>query len=330
MSLESLAGQFTGRRIVVVGDLIADLFVHGKISRVSREAPVLILSHQETLFAPGGAANAIHNLWAMGAIPLPIGFVGDDEAGQRLLEFFESRSIDTSGVRVLSGYATPTKSRILAGAAHAAHQQVLRIDRGTPMTEPVRIKAARILEKALGRRIRRADAVLVSDYGYGAVPAPLPEPIRAARIPVTIDSRFRLADHGGLTAATPNESEVEAALGIAIDGDPTRLEKAGRTLLRKLRHEAVLVTRGAKGMALFERGRRTEHIPIFGSDEVADVTGAGDTVIAAFTLALAAGGRLIDAARLANYAGGLAVMKHGTQPVPHAELLTALNGAARS
>ena len=162
--------------------------------------------------------------------------------------------------------------------------------------------------------------MLVSDYGYGVITPQLAANSRANGIPSTIDSRFNLHRFSRMTAATPNEAEVEAALGITIGNDLQKLEWAGRTLLGKLRHNALVITRGKDGMALFERGRKTQHIPIYGSDEVADVTGAGDTVIATFTLALAAGGTYYDAARLANYAGGIVVMKYGTRPVMYEEL----------
>jgi rfaE bifunctional protein kinase chain/domain len=168
--------------------------------------------------------------------------------------------------------------------------------------------------------LKNAPGVLVSDYGYGLVSPQIVADLRRDSMTTTIDSRFSLMSFSGLTAATPNEPEVEAALGISIGNDAKKLEWAGRTLLRKLNHQAILITRGKDGMALFERTRKTVHIPVHGSDEVADVTGAGDTVIATFTLALASGSSYYDAARLANYAGGIVVMKYGTRPVTRDEL----------
>ncbi len=324
MKLSSLIRDFKDRKVVVLGDLVADVFVYGEISRISREAPVMILSHRDTQVVPGGAANAVHNLWALGARPVPVGLVGNDDEGRRLVEFFDSHGIDTSGIQPIGSYSTPTKTRILAGASHAIRQQVLRIDRGNPLDGSDRETVDRAIQRSLDARLDQADAVLISDYGYGAVPPVLPAELSRAKVPVTLDSRFRINDYPGLTAATPNEPEVEAALDLAIDDDPSKLENAGRTLLRRLKHKALLITRGRHGMALFEPGNETTHIPIHGSDEVADVTGAGDTVISVFTLALAAGSSFKDAARLANYAGGLAVMKHGTQPVTQAELAAAV------
>ncbi len=320
--LTDIIHNFRNRRVVVFGDLVADVFVYGEISRISREAPVLILNHRETQMVPGGGANAIHNLRTLGAAPIPIGIVGDDSEGHELLAFFSKLDVDTSGIQVTKSYRTPTKTRILAGAVHSQRQQMVRIDAGAPLTDNgLRPQIERKLERA----VRNAHALLVSDYGYGVVHPEILSRLSNGTIPVTIDSRFSIQRYTGLTAATPNEPEVEAALGITIGHDSKKLESAGRTLLKKLKHDALLITRGKDGMALFERGKKTIHIPIYGSDEVADVTGAGDTVIATFTLALAAGASFADAALLANHAGGVVVMKYGTRPV----LLEELEAAVR-
>lgn len=319
--LRGIIDKFRGKRVVVFGDLVADVFVYGEISRISREAPVLILNHRETQIVPGGGANAIHNLAALGATPVPVGVVGDDPEGQTLIEYFADLGVHTSGIIVAKSYRTPSKTRILAGAVHSQRQQIVRLDAGAPLhDDKARIAAERKCQIAL----KDADALLVSDYGYGlANPQVIAKTWRNS-IPATIDSRFSLLTFSGMTAATPNEPEVEDALGISIGDDAKKLEWAGRTLLRKLKHDALLITRGKDGMALFERGKKTAHIPIHGSDEVADVTGAGDTVIATFTLALASGAGYEEAARLANYAGGIVVMKYGTRPVTHQELVDAV------
>ena len=318
--LRELIDRFKGRRVAVFCDLVADVFVYGDISRVSREAPVLILNHRETQTVPGGGANAIHNLWALGAKPIPVGIVGNDAEGQTLVKYFSGLGIDVSGIQVAKSYRTPTKMRILAGAVHSQRQQIVRIDSGGFQ----RGKLPGGIEQKLRIAIAKADALLISDYGYGLVTPQVVSKIRWKGIPATIDSRFLLDGFSHMTAATPNEAEVEAALGMSIGNDARKLEWAGRNLLRRLKHEAVLITRGKDGMSLFESGRKTVHIPIHGTDEVTDVTGAGDTVIATFTLALAAGGSYYDAACLANYAGGIVVMKHGTRPVTHAELRAAV------
>ena len=323
--LRDVIDRFKGKRIVVAGDLVADVFVYGEISRISREAPVLILNHRETQVVPGGGANAIHNLWALGAKPFPVGVVGDDAEGLQLLRYFSNLGIDVSGIAVAKSLRTPSKMRILAGAVHSQRQQIVRLDSGSPLQdETIRNAVKRKLKVAL----KEADALLISDYGYGLATPEIISSIRRKSLTATLDSRFSLMNFSGMTAATPNEPEVEAALGISIGNDQKKLEWAGRTLLRKLKHDAVLITRGKDGMALFERAKKTAHIPIHGSDEVADVTGAGDTVIATFTLALAAGASHYQAAQLANYAGGIVVMKHGTRPVTHHELVEAVNGEA--
>jgi D-glycero-beta-D-manno-heptose-7-phosphate kinase len=321
--LQSTIERFKNKRIVVFGDLVADVFVYGEIARISREAPVLILNHRETQVVPGGGANAIHNIWALGARPIPIGVVGDDAEGRQLLEQFSKLGIDVNGIIVAKSHRTPSKTRILAGAVHSQRQQIVRLDAGSGIQSD-RVRSA--VERKLRLALKQADALLISDYGYGLVTPQLVSTVRRNSMTTTLDSRFSLMDFSDMTAATPNEPEVEAALGISIGNDAKKLEWAGRTLLRKLKHEAVLITRGKDGMALFERAKKTVHIPIHGSDEIADVTGAGDTVIATFTLALAASASYHQAAQLANYAGGIVVMKYGTRPVTHRELVEAVNG----
>jgi D-glycero-beta-D-manno-heptose-7-phosphate kinase len=321
--LRPVIDRFKGKRVVVFGDLVADVFVYGEISRISREAPVLILSHRETQIVPGGGANAIHNLWALGATPVPVGIVGDDPEGRQLLEYFSNVGIDIGGITVAKTYRTPSKTRILAGAVHSQRQQIVRLDAGAALDDE---KARSAVEQKLKLALRDADALLISDYGYALATPQVVSRIGRNSIPVTIDSRFLLLSFSSMTAATPNEPEVEAALGISIGNDAKKLEAAGRTLLRKLKHDALLITRGKDGMALFERGKKTIHIPIHGSDEIADVTGAGDTVIATFTLSLAAEATYYEAARLANYAGGIVVMKYGTRPVTNRELVEAVEG----
>ena len=319
--LRSIIERFKDTRVVVFGDLVADVFVYGEISRISREAPVLILNHRETQVVPGGGANAIHNLWALGAKPVPVGLVGDDADGQKLVDYFSQLGIDTEGINVAKTYRTPSKMRILAGAVHSQRQQIVRLDSGGPILED---KTRNSVEQKLKLALHNADAMLVSDYGYSLVTPQNVARFRKNSMPATIDSRFSLMAFTNMTAATPNEPEVEAALSTSIGNDADKLEWAGRTLLRKLQHNALLITRGKDGMALFERGKKTIRIPIHGSDEIADVTGAGDTVIATFTLALAVGASFYDAARLANFAGGIVVMKHGTRPVTYEELKKAV------
>ena len=321
-----LISRFSRLRVVVAGDLLADEFIYGRVERVSREAPVLILRYDATQILPGGAGNAASNAAALGARVVLIGAVGLDDPGARLLAALPPTA-DARPVLRLKGYVTPVKTRILAGSEHAAKQQVVRIDR---VSGPLPAGVTRRIETAVTRAAPLADAIIVSDYGGGLItPAvwlraqPAHRAKKRRRVTV-VDSRYALAKFMGMTACTPNESEVEALLGIRIGDDPEALERAGRTLLRQLQAEAVLITRGSRGMALFQPGAPTDHIPIVGSDQVADVTGAGDTVIATFTLSLAAGATFSEAARLANYAGSVVVMKRGTATVTPEELRNAI------
>jgi rfaE bifunctional protein kinase chain/domain len=327
--LEALIDRFNGRTVAVLGDLIADEFIYGQIERVSREAPVLILKYDSTEIVPGGAGNAANNVASLGGRARPVGTIGRDEAGRRLVKSLVA-GVDRDGILRMNGHGTTTKTRILAGGVHSAKQQVVRIDRETsspPSTAGARAFAARAVRVAAS-----ADAVIVSDYGSGLVTPELMAAVRSRlsraprrrRVPILLDSRHDLLRYHGFTTCTPNESEVEAMLGIRIDDDQRVLERAGRTILRRTAMRAVLITRGSKGMALFEPRRPTVHIPIFGSDEIADVTGAGDTVIATMALSLAAGASFFEASTLANYAGGIVVMKRGTATVSADELREAV------
>ena len=324
--LRRILDAFPKVTVTVVGDLVADEFVFGEISRVSREAPVLILKHRERSVAPGGGANAICNLAALGVSVLPVGVVGDDEAGRLLLECFRHHKIPINGILKRKGHATVTKTRILAGTAHSSRQQVVRVDKEPD--EGLDRHTVRELVRAARLYVRASDALLVSDYGYGAATPAILNAIRVRSslngVPVTLDSRYRMLEFAGANAATPNEPEVEEALGFRIGADAARLAEAGKTLLQKMKLESLVITRGRDGMVTFARGKKPVAIPIHGSDQIADVTGAGDTVIATFTAALATGAEAEDAARLANYAGGIVVMKCGTATVSREELAAAI------
>ncbi|HEV2963108.1 MAG TPA: PfkB family carbohydrate kinase [Candidatus Angelobacter sp.] len=324
--LVKIIDQFPKLSITVLGDLIADEFIYGEISRVSREAPVLILRHRNRTILPGGAGNAIYNLADLGVNVLPVGVIGDDEAGRALLRAFRQKHISITGIRRVRGRATVTKTRILAGMAHSPRQQVIRVDR-EPDTPLDRAAVHELIFQSRGY-VRASDALLLSDYGYGAATPDIFNSIRArvslSAVPITVDSRYRLLSYDGITAATPNEAELEEALRIRIGNDNDRLMNAGKAILQKLKLQSLVVTRGRDGMVVFSRGNKPVTIPISGSDEVADVTGAGDTVIATYTAALAAGADAELAARLANFAGGIVVMKRGTATVSRAELLRAV------
>jgi rfaE bifunctional protein kinase chain/domain len=308
--------------VTVLGDMVADEFVFGEISRVSREAPVLILRHRERNVVPGGGANAVNNLADLGVNVLPVGIVGNDEPGRLLLRAFRHKRIPVTGIIRDKSYTTVTKTRILAGMPHTWRQQVVRLDREPDLD--LNSHARRELALATKQYLRASDALLVSDYGYGAAS---PEVVNAASkgsVPFVLDSRHRMLQFSGVTAATPNEPEVEEALGARIS-DWKSLCSAGEQVLSRMKLQSLVITRGRDGMVAFSRKHKPVDIPIFGSDQVADVTGAGDTVIATFTAALAAGATAEEAAHLANYAGGIVVMKRGTATVSQQELLDAIH-----
>lgn len=324
--LKKIIEDFPNITITVLGDLVADEFVFGEISRVSREAPVLILKHRERTVLPGGAANAVNNLADLGVNVLPVGILGDDEPGRLLLRYFRHKKIPVSGVLKDKAYTTVTKTRILAGMAHTARQQVVRVDREAP--EPPNAHLTRELYLAARNYAHASDALLVSDYGYGAATPAIVETLRAkgkmGDVPLIVDSRYRILQYSGATAATPNEPEVEEALGIRIGQNWEKLLAAGDEIMQRMKLQSLVITRGRDGMVAFNHKHKPVDIPIFGSDQVTDVTGAGDTVIAAFTAATAAGASTEEAAQVANYAGGIVVMKRGTATVTREELLRAI------
>lgn len=324
--LRKIVEAFPKITVTVLGDLVADEFVFGEISRVSREAPVLILKHRERTVVPGGGANAANNLADLGVNVLPVGIVGDDEPGRLLLKYFRHKRIAVSGVLKDKSYTTVTKTRILAGMTHTSRQQVVRVDR-EPQDAPNH-HLTRELYLAARNYAHASDALLVSDYGYGAATPALVSALRekgkVVSLPIVLDSRYRMLQYSGITAITPNEPEVEEALGIRIGQDWDKAIAAGEEVMQRMKLQSLVITRGRDGMVAFDRKHKPVDIPIFGSDQVTDVTGAGDTVIAAFTAALAAGATTEEAAQLANYAGGIVVMKRGTATVSRDELLHAL------
>lgn len=324
--LRKIVEAFPKVTVTVLGDLVADEFIFGEISRVSREAPVLILKHRERTVVPGGAANAVNNLADLGVNVLPVGILGDDEPGRLLLKYFRHKRIAVSGVLKDKSYTTVTKTRILAGMTHTARQQVVRVDR-----EPAAIPNSHLTRElylAARNYAHASDALLVSDYGYGAATPAIVDALREkgklGSVPIVLDSRYRMLQYSGITATTPNEPEVEEALGFRIGQDWDKLQTAGKQVMERMKLQSLVITRGRDGMVAFDGKHKPMDIPIFGSDQVADVTGAGDTVIAAFTAALAAGATTEEAAQLANYAGGIVVMKRGTATVSREELLHAL------
>lgn len=325
--LKNVLRSYSRISVTVLADLVADEFVYGQISRVSREAPVLILKHRERNVVPGGGGNAIMNLASLGVKVFPVGIVGDDEPGELLLKAFRTAEVPTDGIIRVKGRATPTKTRILAGMSHTSRQQVVRVDR-EPEPMELNQSASSKLAKLARDHARESDALLISDYGYGAATPALAQAIKAhgwpKEKPITLDSRYRMLEYSGITAATPNEPEVEEALQVQIGNNDQQLLDAGEQLMQLMALDSLVITRGRDGMVAFAKNQAPLFIPIFGSDQVVDVTGAGDTVIATFTSALAAGSDTPTAALLANLAGGIVVMKRGTATVSHTELLKAV------
>lgn len=323
--LRTLIDAFSGRRLVVAGDFVLDRFIYGHPKRVSREAPVLILRHVRDESIPGGAGNTSANVRALGGEPLPVGALGNDESGRTLRELFRAREISVENLVEVAGYRTPTKTRILGGAPHAIKQQIVRYD----------VEDALDSSKALGAQLlsrmeaaaRSAHGAILSDYGYGAATPDAVAPLRAA-LPegarICVDSRHRLEEFRGVDAATPNEEELEEYARSTLSESEDRLASAGAALRQRMECPCLLVTRGSRGMAVFDGGAAPEWIPVHGADQVADVTGAGDTVLATFALALAAGGSPLEAALLANFAGGVVVTKMGTAVATPAELREAV------
>jgi rfaE bifunctional protein kinase chain/domain len=321
-------GRFPQLTLLVVGDVMLDHFIRGKVSRISPEAPVPVVEVVDEHYKPGGAANVVSNLVALGARVAICGLVGQDTSGERLKELLAGLGADVSGLLSEEGRPTTLKVRVLSrGSMSGAPQQLLRIDREvrTPLLRRTR---ADLLEH-LAAAAASADALIVSDYGKGLLEPGFVAELREAageRL-ITVDPKTNhFAWYRGASVVTPNLREAEQASGIPIEG-PESLKLAGEKLLADLGSPWLLVTQGEEGMTLFAQGGSATHIPT-AAREVFDVTGAGDTVVAAFTLGMAAGLEAVDAARLANIAAGVVVGELGTATVSAARLRDILSGRA--
>jgi len=320
--------------VVVVGDAVADQFVSCEISRVSREAPVMIMRHERTETVPGGAANCAMNLASLGARVVLVCALGDDAPGRELLSKLGAAGVGTGAVYVSARLRTTTKARFLGGLAHSPRQQVVRVDYENGRLSPEESEA---VSSEVASRLRAscagAEAVVVSDYNYGVAEGRVVELIRGELVeggkPLLVDSRFRLGDFRGFTSATPNEDEVEQWSGRALKETASLTEESER-LRAELNLRALLVTRGKRGVLLVEEGKGPLNVDAVGSHDAVDVTGAGDTVMAAYSLALASGASFEEAARLANHAGGIVVLKRGTATVTAEELQASLAREAES
>ena len=320
----TISSVFLQKTVAIIGDLVADQFLNGTIQRVSREAPVFIMRHDATATLPGAAANAAANVASLGGKPILIGITGTDLNAETLANALDKSNVARDRVVSAPDFITTTKVRVLAGQHYAARQQVIRIDyeNTAAITDEVRS----LLRQNLADTADRADAIIVSDYGYGAVFAGLFDDARAIsrerHIPLIVDSRYRLGDFTGATTATPNREEVEQILGQGFTPDDCA------ALRDRLGYTSLLVTNGSEGMTLLEKDKPALHLAAVGPAEPVDVTGAGDTVIAAYALGLASGLNFAEAAAVANHAGGLVVMKKGTATVAAQELAASLGSAA--
>jgi len=322
--LLEIVDRMASATVVLYGDLVLDRFVLGTPKRISREAPVIILRYEGHQDLPGGGANAAANLAALGVRTVPVAVVGDDDNGRALRAALAGRGLDDTLVVTAPGFHTPTKVRILGGGSSSLKHQVARYDIEDELPPQGAWRSE--LEDALRRASSGAGAVAISDYGYGTVDPALVSAVRGAgsRPPwVCVDSRYRLGAFSGVDGATPNLGELEGCAGHRLDGDDA-VATAADALRTRLGAAFLLATRGNRGMTLVERDAAPVHLPVWGTDEVADVTGAGDTVLAVLSAALAAGATPLEAARLANYGGGIVVMKLGTATLTREELARAI------
>ncbi|HWR38254.1 MAG TPA: PfkB family carbohydrate kinase [Patescibacteria group bacterium] len=323
--LIKLIEEFQKKKIMVIGDMVADVYLEGRISRISREAPVLVLEQARETVVPGGAANAVHNAATLGGTTYAVGVLGDDSAGRELTRVLAENSVNTVGLIVEPDRPTITKTRILAGGQATVRQQVVRIDRQSDA--PLSAAGEAAILRFVAEHIPQMSFVVVSDYGGGTMTEALLRRIldlcRQAGVRSMVDSRYNILAYRGVTIVKQNESEAAAALEIK-NMNESNLLLAGKSLLERLDAEVVLITRGPEGMSLFDKPGNVIHIPVTNVSEVYDVTGAGDTVVVTMALALAAGASYETAARLANFAAGVVVRKPGTATTTPSELITAI------
>jgi rfaE bifunctional protein kinase chain/domain len=319
--LYEILKRFDQGRVMVVGDLGLDEFLTGEVERVSREAPVLILRHEHTRQTPGGGANAAFNLAKLGGMVKVVGLVGDDEQGRVLRQMFEAEGIDTRGMLVDGDRPTVTKTRISGHARQSVTQQIVRVDRKSDAFPHPALQHQ--LRDYIQHHCQNVDAIVCSDYGDGVLSTEVIGAILQHPC-VIVDAQADLARYQGATLFTPNVPEAEKAVGYDIV-DPETLQRAGQDLLQLTQSNYILMTRGDAGMTLFEQNGTPTTVPAFNRTDVFDVTGAGDTVVAALTLSLGAGATAWEAAVLGNLAASIVVRKFGTETTSTAEMMAALN-----
>ncbi|MGG6270306.1 bifunctional heptose 7-phosphate kinase/heptose 1-phosphate adenyltransferase [Leptolyngbya sp. AN03gr2] len=314
--LFELIDRFSEATVLVVGDLTLDEFLNGEVERVSREAPVLILRHEETQQIPGGGANAIYNFARLGANVKAVGLLGKDIQGEALARLFDAAGIDTNGIVWDVDRPTVTKTRISGHSRQSVTQQIVRIDRKSNALPALELQQQ--LAAYIRDQIDQVDAIVCSDYGDGTLTQPVIE--AALEHPRTIvDSQKQIPRYQDAMIFTPNLPEAELAVGYSIN-DAESLSRAGQDLLRITHAQYILITRGEQGMTLFDRFGNEQHIPAFNRTKVFDVTGAGDTVVAALTLGLIAGATVWEAVVLGNLAASIVVRRFGTTTTTAAEM----------
>ena len=326
--IEELANKFRNKRILVVGDMIADVYLHGNIARISREAPVLVLEETSKDVVAGGAANVVANLAEMGGEVYAVGMVGDDFYGESLKNILKRHQVHIEGIVTDKTRPTISKIRVIAGGRATVSQQIVRIDREDKDPPSKKVEAALIAK--LDKILPNIDGIVLSDYGSATITKAIKTLVinhaDKNKIANMVDSRYNIGDYVGIGFVKQNDAELSAAVGRPIT-NMTSLISAGTELLEKLNANGVLITRGEAGMSLFERGGAVHHIPVSNVSEVFDVSGAGDTCIATFILGLTANLPPVVSARIANYASGIAVRKLGTSTVNIKELIKVLDKA---
>lgn len=314
--LHNLFKNFEKAKIAVVGDIMLDRYIWGNVSRISPEAPVPVVEVEDEDSKLGGAGNVANNIKSLGAFPLLIGVVGDDREGEILFELMREQGFNTGGIIIDSSRPTTVKTRVIAH-----NQHVVRIDRESK--EPINYTIQERIKEIILQNVYEINAIIIEDYNKGVIVKnlihDLVEIAKRFGIVITVDPKFdNFFEFKNVTVFKPNRKEVEDALGRKLDTEDKIIE-AGKTILEKLKCEYLLLTRGEKGMTLFNKNGEIKHIPTK-ARKVADVSGAGDTVISTLTVALASGADIIESATLANYAAGIVVEEVGVVPVDREKL----------
>lgn len=313
--------KFNKINILIIGDMVADVYLKGNISRVSREAPVLVLEHAGEKVVPGGAANVVHNVATLGGQAFAVGLIGNDKAGSGLRDILNDKNVETTGLIIEENRPTITKTRIIAGGSATVSQQIVRIDQEVKAS--ILKQSEESFINILKQVIDKIDAVVLSDYGSGMLSDKIRsfiiESCQEKNIKTIVDSRYDILKFEGVSFVKQNEAEAAKAVGFELTSEDA-VVTAGKILLEKLQAEGIIISRGEQGMSLIQDNGEIHHIPVVDKSEVFDVSGAGDTAVAAFILAIASGAKPVEATKIANFAAGIAVRKLGTATVSNEEL----------